>query len=220
MPIKLSELKQHPENPRIIKDAKFTKLIDSLTKFPKMMELRPLIVDEKGIIHGGNRRYEALMKIGHETIPDNWVKVMKGFTPAQKREFLIKDNISSGEWDWEELSLDWKPDELVDWGMDPWNFGEITYATEPETVEKNIEEIEKIRAMRKKGSDNVQSKKDTEKYLVIVFNSREEKQALLKELNLPEDERYIPAGGVQIIPSGAWVSKFKSSAKNKAGATG
>lgn len=220
MPIKLSDLKPHPDNPRIIKDVKFKKLVESITKFPKMMTLRPLIVDEKNIIFGGNQRYQALVDIGHESIPDEWVRKMVKFTPAEKREFMIKDNISSGDWEWEELQMDFKVDELVDWGMDPWNFGQIDYATEPETVEKNIEEMEKIKAARKKGAEGIQSKTDTEKYLVIVFNSREEKQALLKELNLPEDERYIPAGGVQIIPSGAWISKFKSSARNKSGAQG
>lgn len=218
--IRLSSLKPNPDNPRIIKDDKFKKLCENIKSLPKMMILRPIVIDQNNIVQGGNMRLRALKELGYKEIPNEWVKKATDYSDAELKQFSILDNIGFGQWDWGILANEWEQSELIEWGFDPWNFGEINYATEPDTVIKNIKEIEKIRAQRKNGKDSIIEKTDTEKYLVIVFNSREEKQVLLEELNLPKDERYIPSGGVQIIPSGAWISKFKSSAQNKSGATG
>ena len=116
--MKLSEIKPNPSNPRLIKDDKFKKLVQSLREFPQMMELRPIIIDEKNIIQGGNMRYKALMEIGFADIPDSWVKQGKDLTEEQWREFVIKDNLGFGEWDWDVLSTDWNSQQLVDWGLD------------------------------------------------------------------------------------------------------
>lgn len=113
--MKLSEIKPNPNNPRLIKDDKFKKLCQSIKDFPEMLELRPIIVNKDMIILGGNMRYKAAKEIGLKEIP---VKVADNLTPEQEREFLIKDNTSGGEWDWEILANEWDSEELEAWGLD------------------------------------------------------------------------------------------------------
>ena len=129
--IRLSDLKLNEANPRVIKDDKFKKLVESIKSFPQMMELRPIVVDESNVIQGGNKRYRALVELGYQDVPEAWVKQGKDLTPDQWREFVIKDNVGFGEWDFEMLANEWNADELQEWGMDlpgstlsPDDFGE------------------------------------------------------------------------------------------------
>ena len=114
----IKDIKQNPNNPRIIKDDKFKKLVKSIREFPQMMELRPIIVNEENIIQGGNMRYKALIELKYNEIPDNWVKKASDLTPEQWKEFIIKDNVGFGEWDYELLSNEWNTEELTEWGLD------------------------------------------------------------------------------------------------------
>ena len=118
--MKLSKIKPNPDNPRVLRDGKFKKLVASLREFPEMMEKRPIVVDEGGIILGGNMRYRALQDIYGKKgeIPDEWVTVAKGWTEEQKREFVVKDNSSFGELDWDALVNEWDAQQLADWGID------------------------------------------------------------------------------------------------------
>ena len=116
--IKLSTLKPNPKNPRLIKDDKFMKLVKSLETFPQMMELRPIIVDENNVIQGGNMRFKALQHLGFKEIPESYVKQGKDLTEEQWREFVIKDNVGFGEWDFEQLANEWDTEQLSDWGLD------------------------------------------------------------------------------------------------------
>ena len=116
--MKLSEIKPNPSNPRFIKDDKFKKLVQSLKDFPQMMALRPIIVDEQNTIQGGNMRFKALAELGYKDVPDEWVKKGKDLTEAQCREFVIKDNLSMGEWQIEDLQKEWNDLPLEDWGLD------------------------------------------------------------------------------------------------------
>ena len=116
--IRLSELKLNEANPRVIKDDKFKKLVESIKSFPQMMELRPIVVDEMNVIQGGNMRYRALVELGYQDVPDEWVKQGKEPTPEQWREFVIKDNVGFGEWDFDMLANDWDAEELQEWGLD------------------------------------------------------------------------------------------------------
>ena len=116
--IRLSELKLNEANPRVIKDDKFKKLVESIKSFPQMMELRPIVVDEMNVIQGGNMRYRALVELGYQDVPDEWVKQGKELTPEQWREFVIKDNVGFGEWDFDMLANDWDAEELQEWGLD------------------------------------------------------------------------------------------------------
>ena len=116
--MKLSQIRKNPNNPRIIRDEKFEKLKRSIQDFPQMMELRPIIVDEAGIILGGNMRYEAIKSLKMAEFPDEWVKRVEELTENQKKEFIVKDNIGFGEWDWDLIANEWSDLPLEDWGLD------------------------------------------------------------------------------------------------------
>ena len=116
--MKLSSIKLNPNNPRLIKDEKFKKLCKSIEEFPQMMELRPIIVDEDGVILGGNMRYQALRHLGYKELEDKWVMRASDLTEEQKKEFIVKDNVGFGEWDWDVLANEWGELPLEDWGLD------------------------------------------------------------------------------------------------------
>jgi hypothetical protein len=116
--MKLSEIKPNPNNPRIIKDDNFKKLVKSIEEFPKMMALRPIVVDEDGMVLGGNMRLKALQHLRFKDIPDEWVKRAADLTEDEQRRFIIADNVSGGEWDVDDLSANWDRQELEDWGLE------------------------------------------------------------------------------------------------------
>ena len=115
--MKLSEIKQNPNNPRLIKDEKFQKLVKSSKEFPKMMALRPMVINSDNIVLGGNMRLKALKELGYKEVPDDWVKRAEDLTEEETRRFIIADNVGFGEHDWELLQNDWDIDELEDWGL-------------------------------------------------------------------------------------------------------
>lgn len=116
--MKLSEIKPNPTNPRFIKDEKFEKLKKSIKDFPKMLAMRPMIVDENNILLGGNMRFRALQDLGMKEIPDEWVKKESELTDEEKKQFIIKDNVGFGEWDWHDLQANWDTEKLEEWGLD------------------------------------------------------------------------------------------------------
>jgi ParB-like chromosome segregation protein Spo0J len=116
--MKTSQLKSNPNNPRLIKDDKFKKLCTSIEQFPKMMELRPIIIDENNIILGGNMRFNALKHLGYKELPAEWVKQASELTEEQKQEFIVKDNVGFGEWDWDILANEWDAEKLEEWGLE------------------------------------------------------------------------------------------------------
>jgi len=120
--IKLSTILPNPNNPRLIKDDKFKKLVKSISEFPKMMELRPMVVDENNIVLGGNMRLKALGELGYKEVPDTWVKKANDLSPEEIKRFIIADNVGFGEHDWHVLQSEWDIEELSDWGLDIPNF--------------------------------------------------------------------------------------------------
>lgn len=114
--VKISEVKLNPKNPRLIKDDKFRKLVKSIKDFPEMLQIRPIVVNKDMIILGGNMRYKASVEAGLKELPI----IVTDLTEAQQKEFLIKDNISGGEWDWDILANEWNAEELKEWGLDVW----------------------------------------------------------------------------------------------------
>jgi ParB-like chromosome segregation protein Spo0J len=112
--IATSKIKLNPNNPRLIKDDKFKKLVQSIKDFPEMLDIRPIVVNADMIILGGNMRYKACVEAGLKEIP---VIVADNLTEEKQREFLIKDNVSGGEWDWEMLANEWDTEQLDDWGL-------------------------------------------------------------------------------------------------------
>jgi hypothetical protein len=105
----------NPKNPRIIKDDKFKKLVKSIQEFPQMLELRPIVVDGNMVVLGGNMRLKACIAAGLKQVP---IIVADQLTDAQKDEFIIKDNVGFGEWDWDLLANEWEVKDLFNWGVD------------------------------------------------------------------------------------------------------
>ncbi len=116
---KVSEVKANPNNPRVIKDDKFKKLVKSIQDFPEMLELRPIVVNSDGIVLGGNMRLKACKEAGLKEVP---VIKAEDLTEDQQKEFIIKDNVGFGEWDWEDLANNWDAEELTEWGLDAIGF--------------------------------------------------------------------------------------------------
>jgi DNA modification methylase len=128
--MKLSEIKLNPNNPRVIRDDKFEKLKKSIKEFPKMMNLRPMVINSDNIVLGGNQRLKALKELGYKEVPDEWVKRAENLTEEETRRFIIADNIGFGEHDWEMLQNEWNIEELSEWGLDM-----PVFESEPEVLE-------------------------------------------------------------------------------------
>ena len=147
----ISELKLNPKNPRVIKDEKFRQLCQSIEQFPEMMEKRPMVcvtdpVDGKLFPLGGNMRLKALQHLKMKDIPDAWVSLADDWTQEKRLEFTIKDNVSFGEWDFEELSADWDTDMLAEWGVEMPDFDEkVDNSEETEVLhfEKSLQVLPK-----------------------------------------------------------------------------
>jgi hypothetical protein len=115
--VSISKVKPNQDNPRIIKDYKFKKLVQSIKDFPQMLELRPIVVNEDNIVLGGNMRLKACQEAGLKEVH---IIQAKDLTESQQREFIIKDNVGFGEWDWDLLANEWDNTQLGEWGLDVW----------------------------------------------------------------------------------------------------
>jgi DNA modification methylase len=144
--MKLNQIKANPDNPRSITEEALQKLCHSIKDFPKMMELRPIIIDSTNTVLAGNMRLKALKKLGYKEIPDTWVKKADQLTEEEKHRFIVQDNANAGVWDVEKLLAEWDETDLEDWGVD---IGDLELpeqeatATEdgyepPEEIETNI----------------------------------------------------------------------------------
>jgi len=117
--VDIKQVRPNPDNPRFIKGNKFEKLVKSIKEFPQMLDLRPIVVNQDMIVLGGNMRLKACEEAGLKEVP---IIFADNLTPEQEKEFIIKDNSSFGEWDWDLLANEWNTDELADWGLDIPNF--------------------------------------------------------------------------------------------------
>ena len=133
MKLEINKLKPNKDNPRIIKDYKFKKLVKSIKEFPEMMELRPIIVDEDMTILGGNMRYKASIEAGLKEVP---VKIAKGLTEEKRQEFIVKDNVGFGEWEWDILANEWDSKNLDKWGLDiPFTEDDVEEMSNPNNID-------------------------------------------------------------------------------------
>ena len=146
--IKLSTLTANPDNPRLIKDSKFDKLKQSIEEFPKMLELRPIVITEDNIVIGGNMRLKALIELGYKDIPEEWIKQAERLTEDEVRRFIIADNVGFGEHDWDLLANDWDAKELEDWGLDGFPFD-----SEIDEIEQGIKDERSIETCEKCGKE-------------------------------------------------------------------
>jgi ParB-like chromosome segregation protein Spo0J len=113
--VKISEVKSNPNNPRIIKDDKFQKLVKSIKEFPEMLNIRPIVVNADMVVLGGNMRLKACKEAGLKEVA---IIKAEDLTEEQQKQFIIKDNVGFGEWDWEGLANQWDENELAEWGLD------------------------------------------------------------------------------------------------------
>ena len=115
--VSIKEVKNNEDNPRFIKDAKFKKLVKSIKEFPEMLKLRPIVVNSDMVVLGGNMRLKACKEAG---LTDVWILKADNLTKQQEREFIVKDNVGFGEWDWDILANQWNKQQISDWGLEVW----------------------------------------------------------------------------------------------------
>lgn len=142
--VKITDIKTNPNNPRIIKDEKYKKLLKSIQEFPDMLNKRPIVAftdkDGKYVVLGGNMRLKALKELKYKEVP---VIVADEWTEEQKHEFLIKDNVGFGEWDWDSLANEWDTEKLNDWGLSVPTFAdEVDYSIlDEEDLDLQLQEM-------------------------------------------------------------------------------
>ena len=133
--VKISKVKGNPSNPRIIKNDKFKKLVKSIKEFPEMLKLRPIVVDEDFMVLGGNMRLKASKEAG---LSEVWIDIAEGLTEDQKKEFIVKDNVGFGEWEWDILANEWDSVQLADWGLDVWENPDDAIVEDDDTYTRKI----------------------------------------------------------------------------------
>ena len=158
--VKITDIYANENNPRILKDDKFRKLVKSIKDFPEMLEIRPIVVNNEMMVLGGNMRLRAIQEIGLKEIP---IIKAENLTEEQQREFLIKDNVGFGEWDWDALANDFNADDLQDWGLELPKFideveEEPTIDTQKITLEYTPDEYNQVKkALQKIASTHEQA---------------------------------------------------------------
>ena len=135
--VPISSIYPNKENPRIVNKAKFEKLKKSIQDFPEMLQLRPIIVNKSYIVLGGNMRYKALVELGYTEVP---IIKAEDLTERQAQEFIVKDNLSFGDWDFDILANEWDSVDLEDWGLDVWQNEDDIIAHEDTPTEDSKEE--------------------------------------------------------------------------------
>ncbi len=139
--VKINAIKSNPNNPRLIKDDKFHKLVKSIKEFPQMLELRPIVVNDEMVILGGNMRHKACIEAGLKEVT---IVKAKDLTEEQQKEFIIKDNVGFGEWDWDVLANEWDAESLEEWGLTIPNFENIDYSNKNEEIDIDSLDTEMI----------------------------------------------------------------------------
>ena len=135
--VNISQVKTNPNNPRIIKNDKFQKLVKSIQEFPEMLKLRPIVVDEDMMVLGGNMRLKASKDAGLKQV---WIEIAEGLTEEQKKEFIVKDNVGFGEWEWDILANEWDSVQLAEWGLDVWQNEDDEQNNDVNDISDNIAE--------------------------------------------------------------------------------
>jgi len=171
--IKISKVKSNPDNPRLIKDIKFKKLVNSIKEFPKMLELRPIVVNDDMIVLGGNMRLKACKEAGLKEV---YIVKASKLSAREQREFTIKDNVGFGEWDWDMLANEWDNDLLNEWGLDLW----VQSTDLNELMESDLDLTEDFDPIGKsKGMQRV----------VFIFDGQEEAASYLSSQNIKYKKR-------------------------------
>lgn len=171
--MKISEIKPNPNNPRLVKDDKFAKLVQSIKDFPEMLELRPIVVNDDMIVLGGNMRLKACKEAGLKEVP---IIKASQLTEEQQREFIIKDNLGYGEWDWNMIANEWDEDDLNKWGLDLPVFGhDINSMSEDElNLDEEFDPIGNSSGLQR---------------VVFIFDGQEEAESYLNSISVKYEKR-------------------------------
>ena len=167
--VKITEVISNPNNPRLIKDDKFKKLVKSIQDFPDMLNVRPIVVNKDMVVLGGNMRLKAIKEAGIKEINVDIVD----WTEQQQKEFIVKDNVGYGEWDWDDLANNWDSTELSNWGLEIPNF-----ASGHEINSLNENDLDFTEEFNPIGiSADLQR-------VVFIFDNKEEAEKYLKDSNI------------------------------------
>lgn len=191
MIVKLKDLKPNPKNPRFIRDEKFERLKKSIQDFPEMLKLRPIVVDDDMVVLGGNMRLKALTDLGVKEVE---IIKAKDLTEEQKAEFIIKDNVGFGEWDWDSLANEWDSELLGEWGMDVW---QLDANSDVDMVNSGTEDDEWV------GMPEFEQKEDSLR-IIIHFDNEYDREHFAKE----KDLQFITK------QSGAWSTNYPFEGRN------
>lgn len=172
--IKLYKIKSNPDNPRLIKDDKFHKLVKSIKEFPEMLKIRPIVVNDDLIVLGGNMRLKACKDAGLKEV--SIIKASE-LTVKQQREFIVKDNVGFGDWDWEMLANEWNTVDLENWGMDSW---------------QNIDDLETSDEFSLPNGDKEPIQQQT---YVLADKQAEEVKNAITEIRKTEEFKYVETFG-------------------------
>mgnify|MGYP003120417172 CR=1 FL=1 len=174
MKLEINKLIPNKNNPRFIKNDKFKKLVNSIKEFPEMLELRPIILDEDMVILGGNMRFKACIEAGLKEVN---VKIAKGLSEEQKLEFIVKDNVGFGEWEWDLLGNEWNSVKLDEWGLDTW---------------KNIDDLETSDSFNLPDGD----KNPFQQMKFVLADEQSEKiQEAISKIKMTEEFKYVETFG-------------------------
>jgi len=167
---KISEIQVNPNNPRLIRDDKFKKLVQSIKDFPEMLNIRPIVVNKDMIILGGNMRFKACKEAGLKEIP---IIVAGNLTEEQEKEFLIKDNTSGGEWDYDLLANEWDSEQLNNWGLTTpdWSLG----VDENNMIDEDVDIEEEFNAI---------GTMEGKQRVVFLFDGPDEAESYLNSLKV------------------------------------
>lgn len=136
--VPISKVKLNPNNPRLIKDDKFKKLVASIQSFPEMLDIRPIVVNSDMVVLGGNMRLRACKEAGLKEVP---IIIADNIPEDRQAEFIIKDNVGFGEWDWEMLANEWDSDLLADWGLE---VPTVLEPVEPDDLSDDIHNLYRV----------------------------------------------------------------------------
>ncbi len=168
--ISVSKIFSNPVNPRLIKEHKFKKLVKSIKEFPEMLKLRPIVVNKEYGILGGNMRYKACLELG---LKDVWIIKAENLTKEQMEQFVIKDNASFGDWDWDVLANMWEVEQLTDWGVNIYDFNNQSVSE----INKGDEDSEWVGMPEFEASDK-------ELKLIISFDDEEKREEYISKNNI------------------------------------
>ena len=171
--VKIECVKTNPNNPRIIKDDKYKKLVKSIKDFPQMLEVRPIVVDDDMIVLGGNMRLKACLSAGLKEVS---IIKFKDLSEEQKKEFIVKDNVGYGEWDWDMINKEWDVSELTEWGLDVPEFDSYTHDKSRAGALKNTFIVPPFSVLDTRTADWLDRKRE---WLNITGNLTESKEGVL-----------------------------------------